>query len=357
MIKIDESELKQIGIMHRIEDSVTISHSKIKFNHMDVCVKQIKTESFLDANKALQEALTLASFAHPNVVKIYCSYLEGNDMELEFYSIIMEYFELRNLSKLIKERIKSNIPWSEATLLYYGNQLISALAYLQQKDCAHRDIKPENILVSNSGRLLKISDFGDCIKVIKNSLSLRGTTNYLSPILRTAYKQNLGDQIKTIRHNPFKSDVFSLGLILLYMATFKDPKIFERVSSLREDLNKCIESLGYNYSNLKILLRALLEIDEESRPDFVQLREEISCTHKFTENNFCIKCQNYLILTNFVKIYDTDYCDMCEQQIKSQKHKCLNCKKHGEFNQVYIFENKVYCKKCLSLKSLKKLPL
>ena len=356
MIRIEEADLNKTKTLYKTEE-IKVYSAKVEFNFMNVCVKKTKTEDCLVASNAFQEALSLATFSHPNVVKIYQSFLNGSGSDVESFSIVMELFELGNLSKLIKMRQKSGEKWSEATLLFYCNQLIGALAFLQEMNCAHRDIKPENILVGSSGKILKISDFGDSIKVVRSSMSLKGTANYLSPILRDAYNRNQGDQIETVHHNPFKSDVFSLGLVILYMATFKDPTIFKKVKTLKEDLDECIKSLGREYNNLKIILRALLSYDENTRPDFLELREQMLITHSYNDLNFCTKCQNYLISTNFIQIYDTLYCPTCEQETKSNTHKCSECNKKKGFSEVYIFENKVYCKECLNIKSLNTLPL
>ena len=58
------------------------------------------------------------------------------------------------------------------------------------------------------------------------SNSLKGTELYMSPILYCCLKREEDD----VEHNPYKSDVFSLGLCLFYAATIN----FNILLSMRE---------------------------------------------------------------------------------------------------------------------------
>lgn len=96
--------------------------------------------------------------------------------------------------------------------------MINALSYLQEHQVAHRDIKPANILIF-PGEVYKLTDFGISIANL-NSHSMitsefAGSQPYLSPKLEE-YLQNKNLKL---RHNIYKSDVFSLGLTLLEVVT------------------------------------------------------------------------------------------------------------------------------------------
>ena len=92
---------------------------------------------------------------------------------------------------------------------------------------AHCDIKPENILIIDWNSLkLKLCDVGSCKIVSKESLdeaTILGTVPFLAPELI----QTKNSKITT--NNPFKSDVYSLGLVIVYMITYKKFKSHERL--------------------------------------------------------------------------------------------------------------------------------
>jgi serine/threonine protein kinase len=77
----------------------------------------------------------------------------------------------------------------------------------------HRDLKPENILLNSMGDV-KLTDFG-ISKELDNTLAMCktmvGTRAYMSPERTQGAKYS------------YSSDVWSLGIILYEMATFKYP--------------------------------------------------------------------------------------------------------------------------------------
>ena len=82
-----------------------------------------------------------------------------------------------------------------------------------------------------------------------------------------------------VQHNTYKSDVFSLGMCILYAATLSDDCLYD----IREltDMNMIKNILeSYLYKRYSIgfirLLLCLLEINEKKRPDFIQLENIIS---------------------------------------------------------------------------------
>jgi serine/threonine protein kinase len=104
--------------------------------------------------------------------------------------------------------------------------LIYVLSKLQEEfQIVHRDIKPSNILVFPNN-VVKLSDFG-CSKQydlsdLTKTKTMIGTANFLSPQARRCYEVMTGNSEESLTQwDYFKSDVFSLGLTLLYTSTFK----------------------------------------------------------------------------------------------------------------------------------------
>ena len=92
----------------------------------------------------------------------------------------------------------------------------------------------------------------------------------MSPLLYNGLRTNQID----IKHNLFKSDVYSLGLCILYAATFNINYLYK----IRKYVNMNVvrsfifDLLKKNYSQHFInLLCLMLDINEENRPDFLEM--------------------------------------------------------------------------------------
>jgi len=99
--------------------------------------------------------------------------------------------------------------------------VISTLSYLQSVGICHRDMKPANLFLNPTTYEIKLIDFGESKDHFKDAddggvgtmATIRGTPQYLSPILWKAHVED-GGNTRHVVHNIFKSDVFSCGLIL-----------------------------------------------------------------------------------------------------------------------------------------------
>ena len=172
----------------------------------------------------------------------------------------------------INERAKIKKYYTEKELISIIKQIVNALCYLQkEKKIAHRDIKPENILLFKNN-VCKIADFGEAKKSIDNKFrTLRGTEFYMSPILYN----NLKNKNDFVRHNPYKSDVFSLGYCIV-CATALNFNIIEKIRGksvleIKKIFNQYFLKI---YSNKFVeLILKMIEYFEDKRVDFVKLNE------------------------------------------------------------------------------------
>jgi len=148
---------------------------------------------------------------HPNIVTIYEI---GAHERTPF--IAMEYVKGKTLREILAD---GPLPGDE--LFRYATQMAEGLAKAHQAGIVHRDVKPENLIVSDDG-YIKILDFGlaklvaesdvgsEILTAIKDGTTpgtILGTVGYMSP------EQAKGESAD------FRSDQFSLGSILLEMAT------------------------------------------------------------------------------------------------------------------------------------------
>ncbi len=168
--------------------------------------------------------------------------------------------------------------YTEKELVNILGQIITTCALLQKNHISHRDIKPQNILLINGQ--YKLSDFGEAKVLKKNGViiqRIRGTEMYMSPILFFGLHQN-GEPAEKISHNTYKSDVYSLGMCALFAATL----CFDCACAIREmksmiKVERIVNSyLSNRYShNFISFILEMLEIEENRRPDFLQLEQQM----------------------------------------------------------------------------------
>lgn len=269
----DDVEYGQL--IYERDHTVQVYQGFLKSTKEKVCIKIIYSDTLSEANDILQESYSMMRFKDiPDIVKIYKSDLSQTENKY-FVRVVMQYFEKGDLKKFIKSRSPYNY-WTEKELLTYLFQLVAVFAQLQDKNVAHRDIKPENIFVSDDTKTLIVGDLGNATEnKDTRSQTIAGTPMYLSPEIRKAYLETLSGYGRgNLQYNPFKSDVYSLGLTFLYMASLRD---FTNVVSVRDyeiEIPKRLEEIS-NYKSLYMILRCMLDFNENDRPDFKRLLKEI----------------------------------------------------------------------------------
>jgi serine/threonine-protein kinase len=113
--------------------------------------------------------------------------------------------------------------------------LISTLSYMQSVGLCHRDLKPANLFLLNNGEI-KVIDFGESKDYFREAddggdgttATIRGTPQYLSPILWKAHV--VDGNSRFAKHNIYKSDVFSVGLLFYQLAGMDDVTGFNQKS-------------------------------------------------------------------------------------------------------------------------------
>jgi len=164
-----------------------------------------------------REARAASSLNHPHIVTVHDLQTEGPHPY-----IVMELVEGRSVRALLAE---GALP--AELLLTLGAQVADALAAAHAKGIVHRDLKPENVLVTTDG-WAKVLDFGlarvmptgwaadearqpTAATPLTGMGALLGTVAYMSP------EQAQGQAVD------YRSDQFSLGVVLYEMATGRRP--------------------------------------------------------------------------------------------------------------------------------------
>ena len=208
------------------------------------------------------------------VIRLYGNLLLKNiDLGYEYYEL-MEKAE-RDWDQEINVRAQYGLFYKENEIINIMKQLISTLSLLQKNHITHRDIKPQNILVINGK--YKLCDFGEIRVLKRNGLivqRVRGSELYMSPILFHGLHLNL----LQVKHNTYKSDVFSLGMCLFYASSLT----YIGVDSIRELTNmQKIKEILFNHLDQRysqkflLLILLMLEVNEEKRPDFIELEIKV----------------------------------------------------------------------------------
>lgn len=169
-----------------------------------VAIKVLRDELTTDPEfiaKFKQESLSAASLAHPNIVNIYDTGIEG-----DIYYIVMELVKGETLKRYIQQKGKL----SEQETIKIAKQVAEALKHAHTNNIVHRDIKPHNILITEDG-VAKVTDFGIAraatSSTINNTSNVIGSVHYFSP------EQARGGYVDD------KSDIYSLGIVMYEMIT------------------------------------------------------------------------------------------------------------------------------------------
>ncbi len=158
-----------------------------------------------------REGRAAAAVVHEHVVAIHNVESEG---EVPF--LVMQYIAGQSL----QTRVEQQGPLGICELLRIGVQAAAGLAAAHQQGLIHRDIKPANLLLETGVERALLTDFGLARAIDDASLTqtgvVAGTPHYMSP------EQADG---RTVDH---RSDLFSLGAVLYFMATGHPPFRAER---------------------------------------------------------------------------------------------------------------------------------
>lgn len=204
---------------------------------------------FSDLQRVFMEIQALRNLRHPNVIRI----LDVADHP-ENICFIMEFASGGELRGYVERH--ASLGEEEARIFF--KQIVRAVHYIHSKKIIHRDLKLENILLDSSKRC-KIVDFGlsDYVSSKERTVTDAGTEAYLAP---EAYSGSSRDS------DPFKIDVWSLGVILYAMTHGKLP-------FARPDAETCakLESEGLQLKDelstgSKRLIKAMLTPRPEKRP-------------------------------------------------------------------------------------------
>ena len=210
------------------------------------------------------EANIMKKLFHPNVISFKDVF---RDVKLDYFYIVMEYADDGDLSKKIKLQQKKKIEknFSEEKILKYLYQICNGINYIHSKNVIHRDIKSQNIFLMKNGDV-KIGDFGiakSLTKTKSNAMTIIGTPYYFSPEIINGEPYN------------YKTDIWSLGVVLYEMCTLKLPFDSNNIAQLSmKILRGNFDPIPFKYSKeMHNLVKKMLNVDQNKRPDIKEIMQ------------------------------------------------------------------------------------
>lgn len=234
----------------------------------EVAIKILAEEATKDEERLRRfsaEARAASALNHPNILTVY-----GIGEEQNHPYLVTELVDGTTLRTKLR-----NGPFAPETAIDIVLQVLAGLSKAHSAGIVHRDLKPENLMITGDG-LVKILDFG-LVKLLKDPSAdlsgkqlqtlgltdtgtgfIAGTAAYMSP------EQARGQRVD------FRSDLFSLGVILYEMLTGKNP--FQRSTAmdtisaiLRDQPEPLSERVVFTPTELSFILDKVLKKNPDER--------------------------------------------------------------------------------------------
>ena len=248
-----------------------------------ITVNKLEIEEVWDTfNK---EVKALIKLDHPNIIRLYDRF-----RIFDRFFLILEYCSGGNLYQEVLKLGSLSI----TRFTHIFSQIVSALNYSHSQGIVHHDIKPQNILFDNFGRP-KLADFGICLDIRNEVFSenFHCSLDYAPPEI-----------ISKKLHDPFKADIWSLGITFIFSLTGDLPFLLNSEELLKQSiLNGSFLIKNSLPNEFKNIIINMIKLNPNSRPstnDLLKFCEKLPIPN-FKSNNIIhpIKTNSDLIKPAF----------------------------------------------------------
>lgn len=242
-----------MGAVYLAEQLGTAGFSKT------VAVKVIKRDWLRDKRALglfVGEARLVADLVHDNICQVYSL----NRYRGQLF-IVMEYLHGLSLSRVLAAHLKAGVLPPAEYSAFIASRVARGLEYAHTKKgrdgqplgVVHRDVTPSNIILDFRGSV-KLTDFGIALAVTTQGLDqpgvVTGKVRYMSP------EQARAEPVD------YRSDVYSLGLVLYEMLAGRRVYSARSVDEVRQEMLRPIAPPGAINGNVpeelsRIVMKAL----------------------------------------------------------------------------------------------------
>ena len=264
---MDAYEIEPEPFFMNCNTPVKMYRARSKALGREVIIKRYECENITVVQRRVLEAFVQIRVEHPHSCRLIEPIVELVGSK-HFVSLVMEKLN-SDVGKEIKERQNSNRPFSEEELRKFLDQIGQALAFAHAKEIAHRDIKPDNVFLDEKGNFV-LGDYGE----FWQKHSTIDTGNQAGALAYTCPHSRSIIAGFNVRYNPLLSDVYSLGMTVLHMATLELPTNMNLIPNHDARMGEALERLQYS-EQLRGLLKRMLLLDENQRPSMEEVVRQL----------------------------------------------------------------------------------
>jgi serine/threonine protein kinase len=249
-----------------------ISLYKSKTGNDMIFAKEKLVTAKQQASNDIRDLKSRQALNHKNIQKVlgYSTTTQKELCSTNYLTKAFYEFPKSDLHKGIEEKRQNGQVYSTPELQNIGNQALQGLNHLHNLEISHGDVRPLNIGLNRDTDGVQILDRLNNpapAEQVQNKNIVENKDLYMSPEL---YRKLQGKD-KTVKCNPYKEDLYGLGLSLLQAGTgekvqnvYKPGGNFDQ-NALDQHLQNFDQKHAGNSPHLSKFVHALLNSNEGSR--------------------------------------------------------------------------------------------